>query len=136
MKHQLLFICMLSGCLTSTASFAQQPYSQCSAAFVSSKRIVNDYGPKGRCQLPASTTGMLTVRTIALTSTATKPLRKIDFSVAIRDKATGTVHLYSSRTYRQLPVKTVLARCKKGDHILLLTKDSRYALPHNDIIVL
>jgi hypothetical protein len=136
MKHQLLIFWMLSGFFAYRASFAQQPYSQCSAAFVGRKLIVNDYGPSGRCQLPATTTGMLTVQTVALTPTATKPVHTIGFQVAIRDKATGTLHLFSDRTYQALPVKTVLAKCKKGDHILLLTKDSRYALPHNEILVL
>lgn len=135
MKQVLFILCLLGGCIASTASRAQPPFSQCTAAFVSDKLIVDNYSPTGRCQLPTSTTGLLTVQTVALTPTATKPLLKVDFTVAIRDKTTGTLHLYSSRTYQQLPVKSVLAKCKKGDHILLLTKDSRYSLPHNEILV-
>jgi hypothetical protein len=136
MKHLLLIFGMLGSALVPTTGYPQQPYSHCTAAFVNSKLIVNTYSPKGHCQLPGSTTGMLTVQTVALSPTATKPLRKVDFTVAIRDKATGTLHQYSSRTYRQLPVKPVLAKCKKGDRIILLTKDSQYALPHNEILVL
>lgn len=79
---------------------------------------------------------MLTVQTVTTTVMETKPIRKIDFTVAIRDKATGTLYRFSDRTYQQLPVNSVLARCKKGDRILLLTNDSRYALPHNEILVL
>lgn len=135
MKQVRFLLWMLIGFPALVPGFAQQPFSQCTAAFVSSKLIVDNYSPNGRCQLPAFTSGLLTVQTVALTPTATKPLRKVDFTVAIRDKATGTVHLYSSRTYRQIPVKTVLAKCKKGDHILLLTKDSQFALPHNEILV-
>ena len=135
MKQVLFILCLLGSCTASTASLAQQPFSQCTAAFVGSKLIVDNYSPKGRCRLPVSTTGLLTVQTVALTPTVTTPLRKVDFTVAIRDKTTGTLHLYSSRTYQQLPVKAVLTKCKKGDHILLVTKDSRYSLPHNEILV-
>ncbi|HEY0109361.1 MAG TPA: hypothetical protein VGB67_07000, partial [Fibrella sp.] len=58
-----------------------------------------------------------------------------DFKVAIRDKATGTLHMYSNDTFRQVPVQRVLSTCKKGDQIVLLTVDKRYALPHNEIVV-
>ncbi|MDB5242401.1 MAG: hypothetical protein JWP57_3026 [Spirosoma sp.] len=98
--------------------------------------IVNEYTPKGTCRLSASSTGELTVQTVELSPTITKALQKINFKVAIRDKATGALHLFSDRTYQQLPVQSVLATCKKGDHIVILTKDSQYALPPNEILVL
>ncbi|WP_080239553.1 hypothetical protein [Spirosoma rigui] len=136
MKHQLLFFGMLSACFSATPGLARPPYSRCTAAFLSNKLIVTSYSPKGRCQLPASATGILTVQTVALTPTVTKPLRNVEFSIAIRDKATGTVHLYTRQTYRHYPVKSVLANCKKGDHLILLTTDRQYVLPHNEILVL
>ncbi|MBC3788562.1 hypothetical protein [Spirosoma utsteinense] len=136
MKQVLFILCLLGGCIASTASRAQQPFSHCSAAFVSSKLIVDTYSPKGRCRLPASTTGLLTVQTVTMMLTKTKAGNQIGFKIAIRDKATGTLHLFSGKTYRQLPVQDVLATCKKGDRIVLLTEDRQYALPHNEIIVL
>jgi hypothetical protein len=127
---------LIAGCILSLQGLAQQPFSSCSAAFVGSKMIVNEYTPKGKCRLAASSTGELSVQTVELSPTITKALQKIDFKVAIRDKATGTLHLFSDKTYQQLSVQSVLATCKKGDHIVILTRDNRYALPHNEILVL
>ena len=97
--------------------------------------VVNEYSPKGTCQLPATAMGDLSVQTVDLSPTQSKPVDKIDFKVAIRDKATGTLLMYSGDTFRQVPVQQVLAKCKKGDHIVLLTMDNKYALPHNEILV-
>ena len=136
MKQRMSIFSLIAGCFLSIQSLAQQPFSSCSAAFVGSKMVVNEYTPKGSCRLAASSTGELTVQTVELSPTTTKALQKINFKVAIRDKETGTLHLFSGRTYQQLPVQSVLATCKKGDHIVILTEDNRYALPHNEILVL
>ncbi|WP_157815920.1 hypothetical protein [Spirosoma pollinicola] len=60
---------------------------------------------------------------------------KINFIVAIRDKATNTLHMYLRKSFRQIPIERVLASCKKGDYIVLLPVGNRYALPHNEILV-
>ncbi|AKD55732.1 hypothetical protein [Spirosoma radiotolerans] len=124
-------------CSLCTVSFAQQkqPFSTCSAAFIDSKMIVNLFQPTGQCRLSPKASGELTVKTIALSSTESKPLNKIPFTVAIRDKATNTLHMYSRKPMCQIPVQRVLANCKKGDNIVLLTVSNRYALPHNEILV-
>ncbi|MEZ0484638.1 hypothetical protein [Fibrella aquatica] len=119
----------------STSCRAQDSFNNCSAAFVGEKMVVTAYTPTGTCQLPANATGTLTVQTVSLSATESKAIDKIDFRVAIRDKSTGTLHQYSNETYREVPVQRVLARCKKGDQIVLLTVDDRYALPHNEILV-
>lgn len=120
----------------STLGFAQQqPFSNCSAAFIGSRMIVNFFQPTGQCCLSPTAKGELTVKTVALTPTESKPLNKIPFTVAIRDKATNTLHMYTRKPLCQIPVQRVLASCKKGDNIVLLTVDNRYALPHNEILV-
>jgi len=136
MKQVLPIILTVVGCTLSTLSLAQESFNSCSAAFISGKMIVDEYSTKGRCRLAATATGELTVQTVDLSPTESKALDKIDFKVAIRDKTTGTLHLYSGETFRQVSVQQVLVRCKKGDHIVLLTVDSRYALPHNEILIL
>ncbi|ARK11123.1 hypothetical protein [Fibrivirga algicola] len=118
-----------------TSCLAQSPFNSCSAAFVGGRMVVDAYTPAGKCQLPATATGTLTVQTVALTPTSGKAVDPIDFRVAIRDKSTGTLHQFSNETYRKVPVERVLSRCKKGDRIVLLTIDDRYALPHNEILV-
>lgn len=55
--------------------------------------------------------------------------------VAIRDKNTHTMVMYSNKTYKELDIRKVLSKCNVGDHIVLLTTDHQYALPHNEILV-
>lgn len=129
MKNALVLV----ACLLTVGSYAQE---HCSAAFVEGKMVVNEYTPNGRCQLPAKAMGTLTVQTVALTPTDAKALGKIGFKVAIRDKASGTLRMFSGDTFRQLPVQRVLAHCRKGDRVVLLTTQKRYALPHNEILIL
>lgn len=135
MKHTVFFFLIVVGCMFTSAVPAQKPFTNCAAAFVGSKMVVNEYSPKGTCQLPATAMGDLSVQTVDLSPTESKAVDKIDFKVAIRDKATGTLLLYSGETFRQIRVQDVLARCQKGDHIVLLTMDNKYALPHNEILV-
>ena len=136
MKLIVSIFLSVAGCVLATVSFAQGSFNSCSAAFVGGKMVVNEYSPKGQCRLATTATGELTVQTVDLSPTESKALDRIDFKVAIRDKTTGTLHLYSGETFRQVSVQRVLAKCKKGDHIVLLTLDDRYALPHNEILVL
>lgn len=135
MKNLMQVVLVSAGCGLSTMSLAQEKFSSCSAAFVGSKLIVDRYSPTGQCRLPANAKGNLCVSTVAISPAKTTALNKIDFKLAIRDNQTKTVHLFSEKTFRQIPVQQVLSRCKKGDQILLLTTDKRYALPHNEILV-
>lgn len=114
---------------------AQERPSQCVAAFVGKQMVVDAYTTTGKCRLPDTATGELAVYTVDLSPTENKAVDKVDFQIAIRDGATKTLTMFSGRTYRQVPVQSVLAKCQKGDHIVLLTVDSRYALPHHEILV-
>jgi hypothetical protein len=56
-------------------------------------------------------------------------------SLAIRDENTKTLTMFSGEDFRKIEVQKVLAKCKKGDSIVLLTLEKQYALPHNEILV-
>ncbi|WP_018618507.1 hypothetical protein [Spirosoma luteum] len=131
----MLIFLLAVNCGITAVSFAQAPFNSCPAAFIPGKMIVNNYSPTGQCRLSAAATGKLTVQTVALSPTKNKAVDKIDFHVAIRDKATNTLRMFSNKTYQQLPVQQVLITCKKGDRIVLLTVNNQYALPHNEILV-
>ncbi len=98
--------------------------------------VVDHYTDAGKCQLPATATGQLTVNTVNLSPTTSIPVNPIPFKIAIRDKATKTLTMYSDAVFRQVAVQRVLAKSHKGDHIVLLTLDNQYALPHNEILEL
>ncbi|RYC68831.1 hypothetical protein [Spirosoma sordidisoli] len=134
MKTTACLLLIGLACAAPGLTFAQQP-NTCSAAFVGNRMLVDQYTTTGRCRLSAKTTGELTVRTVALSPTATRAIDKIGFKVAIRDKSTGTLRMYAGHTFQKLPLQRVLASCRKGDRIVLLTVDNRYALPHNEILV-
>lgn len=135
MKQLTFLLLLIAGVGLGMSARAQQPFTNCSAAFVGNRMVVDTYSPAGKCKLAATASGTLTVQTVVLSPKENKAIDPIDFKVAIRDNATGTLHLYSDETYRQVPVQNVLARCRKGDQIVLLTVDTRYALPHNEILV-
>lgn len=135
MNYKLQIFLIGVGCALTTFTRAQGSFNSCSAAFVGSKMVVNEYSTKGQCRLLATAKGELSVQTVDLSPTESKAIDKIDFKVAIRDKNTKTLRLYSNETFRQVDVQNVLTKCRKGDHIVLLTVDDRYALPHNEIVV-
>lgn len=134
MQHlRFLLIALCSFAYASVG--AQDGPTHCVAAYVDTRMVVDEYTTKGQCRLPATATGDLAVYTVDLSPSQSKAVDKVGFKVAIRDKATGTLTMFSDETYRQVPVQRVLATCKKGDHIVLLTVDRQYALPHNEILI-
>mgnify|MGYP000903863951 CR=1 FL=1 len=55
--------------------------------------------------------------------------------VAIKDGKSGTIFIYSPRTVKKINVEKILEKCKIGDSILIMTKDTKFSLPHNDLLV-
>jgi hypothetical protein len=133
MKKLLVLLLLLPALMAYTTD---EPFTECSAAFVGNRVVVDDYSPTGKCKLKHTATGTLTVQTVMLNEQQMKGVKKLNFKVAIRDKATGTLLLFSDQTYREVAVQQVLAKCRPGDHIVLLTTNNHYALPHNEILVI
>ena len=135
MKKSNLLASFLLSLVVSTLSLAQHKFSNCSAAFLDNKMVVNEYTDKGKCMISTSAKGQLSVCTANLSPKQCIPVDKIMFKVAIRDKSTKTMVMFSNENYKQVDVQKVLSKCKKGDHIVLLTINNEYALPHNEILV-
>lgn len=131
---KMLFLVAVCAAPLSSA-FGQKQFTNCAAAFLDSKMVVNDYSPSGHCELTKSASGELSVQTANLTSDGGVPTGKIGFRIAIRDGNTQTLLSYSDKTFKQLDIKTVLAKCKPGDSIVLLTTNDEFALPHSEILV-
>jgi len=113
----------------------QEHFSSCSAAFLDNKLIVDDYSPRGRSILSQNAQGSLTVAEATFEDNKWYQTALIDFMVAIRDKNTQTLMMYSTEKYQKIDLQRVMAQCQKGDHIVLLTTKNKYALPHNEILV-
>ncbi|MBD2755879.1 hypothetical protein [Spirosoma validum] len=131
LQLSVLFFC----CALSNLCAGQHTFTTCSAAFLRNKMIVNEYTTKGKCSVATNATGKLTVNIVELSPGESKVTTRLPFTVAIRDKNTKTLTMYSTQSCKQLPVQNVLSRCRKGDHIVLITTDNQYALPHNEILV-
>ena len=125
----LFFLTFIIVSISSAAG--QDRFTNCAAAYLDSKLVVNDYSPEGYCELSKSASGELTVQTMS----DLVPIGKINFKLAIRDGNSKTLMSYSNKTYQEVDIKPLLAKCKPGDAIVLLTLDDRYALPHNEILV-
>lgn len=121
---------------SSGISFGQKAFSNCSAAFLNNKMVVDEYSTKGKSTIGTNATGTLTVCTAELSPTSAKAVDKIVFKIAIRDKDTKTLVMFSDEAFNQVNIQNVLKKCEKGDHIVLMTTDNQYALPHNEILVM
>ncbi len=135
MKKETRFIAVLAGLVLATACYAQEAFTNCTAAFLDEKLVVDEYSPTGKCILKSYARGILTVCTADLSPTGSKPVDRLSFKIAIRDRNTGTLVMFSDKTYRRVPIQEVLAQCRPGDKIVLLTLDRHYAMPHNEILI-
>jgi hypothetical protein len=116
-------------------SFAQKAFSDCPAAFLDKKMIVKEYSHKAKASISLSARGELSVGTVALSEKGNKLMDNFAFSIAIKDKATGTLMLFSKEHFAKIDIRKILSRCQKGDSIVILTLNNEYALPHNEILV-
>ncbi len=136
MTTVIRLVLFLVCCAIFSPAFGQKLFQSCTAAFLNNKIVVDDYSPQGKCGVAATATGRLTVCTADLSLTSSVAVDKIVFKIAIRDQNTKTLVMYSNEDFQQVDIQRVLSKCRQGDHIVLLTLDSQYALPHNEILVL
>ena len=122
-------------CLITHFGFGQKNFNNCSAAFLNSKMLVNEYSPAGKCNVSITAKGNLTVSTVELSPTENKAIDPIMFQVAIKDKNTGTLTMVSKKKIQKIEIQSILEKCKKGDSIVLLTNSDEFALPHNEILI-
>lgn len=135
MNHlKLVFLTTLLSFGLLTAA-AQDSFSNCAAAFVDGSMIVDEYSPSGKAILAASATGTLTVCTASLTESGGTPVDQIGFYLAIRDGNTNTLTMITKKPVKQLDLAEIMSRCTAGDHLVVITTDEEYSLPHNEILV-
>jgi hypothetical protein len=121
--------------LISNLSYSQDKFTNCSAAFLNGKMIVENYDDTTKAKIAITAKGELTAATAELGENYAKIVDKFSFGVAIKDKNTGTIMLYSNKTYMKFNIEDALKLCKKGDWLVILTTKDEYALPHNEILV-
>ena len=133
MKNVLL-LALLALSSSLSAQSKNEP-SGCAAAFLNDKMIVDHYSPEGKCKLTKSSKGVLTAGTVNLNEKGVEITCKFEFALAIRDKETGSLTLYSKDTYTKIDIQKVMEKCEVGDKIVMITTDGKYELLHNEILV-
>lgn len=124
----------------SKSSFAQSNYSNCSAVFLNNQMVVEEYSDVAKAKISKEAKGWISAGTVNLGDIAKGEKKaeitgKFEFGVAIKDGNTGTITMFSAKTYKKIEVEKVLAKCQKGDSIIIMTLDDEYALPHNNLLV-
>jgi len=120
------------------AGFAQEKFSNCSAVLLDGQMVVEEYSNTAKAKISKDATGWLTAGAVKLDSSKNgrvEVTEKMEFVVAIKDASTGTIVLFSPKEFMKIEAEKVLKKCKKGDSIIILTTDSTFALPHNEILV-
>jgi hypothetical protein len=121
-------------------SYGQDSFSNCSAVFLNNQMIVEEYSASAKAKISKDAQGWISAGVVSLgdVSKGEKKFEiteKIEFGVAIKDANTGTIILFSSKEYKKIEAVKILAKCKKGDSIIIMTTDNKFALPHNEILV-
>ena len=135
MKKTNRLVLLLLCSAISAFSFAQNSFTNCTAAFLDNKLVVNEYSPDAKCIVDSTARGALTVSPATYDNNVWTAADPAEFMVAIRDKNTGTICMFSDKRYKKLEISQVLSKCQKGDHIVLMTIDNHLALPHNEILI-
>jgi hypothetical protein len=109
-------------------------FNSCAAVFLNNVMIVDKYSTTGKCQISKEAIGEISAGEVSL-GDKVEITSKISFGVAIKNRNSGTILLFSSKTFKKIDVQQILSKCNKGDSILILTTDDKFALPHNEILV-
>jgi hypothetical protein len=134
-KSIILFLLFISNFV-----FAQENFSNCAAILIDNQMLVEEYSNTAKCKLSIVSKGLLSAGTVNLgdVSKGEKQFEitgKISFSIAIKDANTGTIIMFSNKKYKKIDMQKVLLKCKKGDSIIIMTNNTKYVLPHNDIFI-
>jgi hypothetical protein len=121
-------------------SYGQESFSNCSAVFLNSQMIVEEYSASAKAKISKDAAGWISAGTVNMGDVGKGEKtfdisEKFEFGVAIKDANTGTIMLFSPKQYKKVEAEKVLAKCRKGDSIIIMTTNNAFALPHNEILV-
>jgi hypothetical protein len=129
MKKLIVIICLF----IVNSAFAQKKHTECAAAFVGEKMIVDEYSPRGISKISKNATGRLSVNLVELGESTVVKGKAVNFLVAIEDKDTQTLTIVSNEETNAKNLKSLLKMVNVGDFIVLVATKDKYALPHHHI---
>lgn len=121
-------------------SYGQDSFSSCSAVFLNDQMIVEEYSASSKAKISKDAQGWISAGAVSLGNVSKGEKKfeiteKIEFGVAIKDANSGTIILFSPKEFKKIEAEKVLAKCQKGDSIIIMTTDNTFSLPHNEIVV-
>ena len=110
----------------------------CSVVTLDQQWIPDSYDRGATCVLKKSATGTISVHETFDVSNRDHYNKEdfISFKVVLFKKDFDTMVSFSDENYTRLDVESVLAKCEKGDEIVIILNDpNKYSLPHHRITV-
>jgi hypothetical protein len=111
-------------------------YRQCAAIFFEGEMLVDDYSPKGKCKIDKVVQGLITVSTVDLSDANHTAIKNISFQVAIKNRRTKTIRMFSTEAITEVYLEDILKSCEGGDTVIIMTIDPQYSLTHHEIEVM
>ena len=108
-------------------------FGDCAAIFYEGEMLVDEYSPRGKCKLEEGMKGTLAVSTVMLSEEESKPIKSLDFYVAIKNVKTNTQYLFSEKPVKTIQLEDILEKCNSGDNIIIMTTDRKNSLSHHEI---
>lgn len=128
--HVFIVVICLNVC------FAQESFNTCTGLYLNKTLMTEDYSPRSKATLKLTDSGKLTVNEVTIESADDiKAGKAIPFRIAIKDKRTQTIFLFSQKTHTSVDVEKILARCHSGDQLLILSTDDAYSVLPSEILI-
>lgn len=129
MKNVLVFLFVL----VSSCTFSQEKHNNCVAVFIGEDMVVDEYSPRGKSIIDASSKGWLTVNMVELGENTAVKGKSVKYFLAVRDAKTESLTMLTSKATDKQALVDVLVDFEKGDKLIVLLEDDEYALPHYEI---
>lgn len=131
---------LLSFLLLSNIALCQEKFSNCAAVLLNDQMIVEEYSNTAKAKISKDAQSWISAGAVSLGDESigekkAEVTEKFEFGVAVKDGKTGTIMLFSLKEYKKIEVEKILAKCQKGDSIIIMTTDNTISLPHNEILV-
>ena len=80
--------------------------------------------------------GNLSISNMSKTCSKGTEYNAIGFKLAVKDKKTNTIWMYTEETIYEIDLQELIEQCDFGDSIIFMTIDKKYKLPINEIVVM
>lgn len=129
-------VVLITFCGNANAQSSSAVSQSCSVILFNEQWLIKSYDKGERAFIDLSAEGVISVRETGSLFVKSFKKEKLAFSLAIKKRTGETEVLFANATFKTVKAQDVLKKCKPGDKIVVLLKDSQnYFLPHYEIEV-